>query len=185
MKENINLTPAAEALAPATDAIPTTDAIPAFTLTLMENAYFKAMKKRCYEYKYACVARNMRLNEIRDWNNPEFQRLWAEKQTAMEPYTPGQRAAYNAWCLSIRLRSSELEIEKLPYEKHMSEFVDALRDAGFTEVVVTDDTSWLMSGMHELAKQGCTMMGLCEITRGKNGYGEEETTNVQGIRFAL
>ena len=143
------------------------------------------MKQRLNDLKEASEARTQRLIAIHDCNDPEFKRLKAEEENAKFPYTAGQDAAYYAWDRSIRMKSSELESDELVYKTHLQDFVNTLREAGFTELVVTDTTSFLMDGLHELNKLGCTMKGLCEITRGINYYGEEETVSVRGIRFGL
>ena len=143
------------------------------------------MKQRLNDLKEASEARTQRLIAIHDCNDPEFKRLKAEEENAKFPYTAGQDAAYYAWDRSIRMKSSELEADDLPYKNQMSDFVKTLREAGFTEIVVTDTNSDLISGLYELTRLGCTMKGMCEITRGINYYGEEETVCVRGIRFGL
>ena len=42
-----------------------------------------------------------------------------------------------------------------------------------------------MDPLHNLAEQGCTMEGLCTITRRETRWGEEDPVEVRGIRFSL
>ena len=42
-----------------------------------------------------------------------------------------------------------------------------------------------MENLHQLVAAGCTMQGLCTITRQETRWGDEEPTEVQGIRFTL
>ena len=104
-------------------------------------------------------------------------------------YTMGQRKAYWAWRNSFghgpELVSSEFECDDLPYDEEMQDFIQTLREAGVKTLAVTDGTSGLMCGIHILADLGCTMEGLCKVTRTDICFGEVETKEVQGIRFRL
>ena len=42
-----------------------------------------------------------------------------------------------------------------------------------------------MENLHQFAAAGCTMQGLCTITRQETRWGDEEPTEVMGIRFSL
>ena len=59
----------------------------------------------------------------------------------------------------------------------------ALRDAGIETFVYTNQSTAVMENLHAFAAQGCTMTGLCTITRQETRWGDEEPTEVMGIRF--
>ena len=42
-----------------------------------------------------------------------------------------------------------------------------------------------MEDLHGYAKEGCTMLGLCTITRRESRWGDEDPYEVQGIRFRI
>ena len=42
-----------------------------------------------------------------------------------------------------------------------------------------------MENLHQFAAAGCRMEGLCTITRTETRWGDEEATEVMGIRFTL
>jgi hypothetical protein len=42
-----------------------------------------------------------------------------------------------------------------------------------------------MENLHQFAAAGCTMQGLCTITRQESRWGDEEPYEVMGIRFSL
>ena len=62
---------------------------------------------------------------------------------------------------------------------------DALREAGIKTFVYTNQSTAVMENLHALAAQGCTMLGLCTITRQETRWGDEEPSEIMGIRFQL
>ena len=68
------------------------------------------------------------------------------------------------------------------WEKEVRDFVEALRSAGLETFVYTNQSTAVMENLHAFAAEGCTMMGLCTITRQETRWGEEEPYEVQGIR---
>jgi hypothetical protein len=42
-----------------------------------------------------------------------------------------------------------------------------------------------MEDIHGYIAEGCTMLGICTITRKKESWGETTEETIQGIRFAL
>ena len=51
--------------------------------------------------------------------------------------------------------------------------------------VYTNQSSAVMENLHAFAREGCTMQGLCTITRHEDNWGMEKDTQIQGIRFSL
>lgn len=109
-------------------------------------------------------------------NNTYFQ---AMNQTA----TDGQGKAFRAWLRSVQSESGIFEVEDLPWAKDTHDFVETLRAAGSTEFAVTDRSTDLMELLHRLADEGCTMQGLCKVTRSETRWGGEGTKEYPGILF--
>ena len=83
-------------------------------------------------------------------------RAW--DKTSDFPYTSGAMKALYAWESSIG-------------------------KAGIRTFVVTNSGTSLLENLHAYAAEGCTMIGLCTITR--HDRWSDETTEVQGIRFKV
>ena len=71
------------------------------------------------------------------------------------------------------------------WDKEVADFVNTLRSAGIKTFVYTSKSTAVMENLHAFAAQGCTMAGLCTITRQETRWGEEAPYEVQGIRFIL
>ena len=113
--------------------------------------------------------------------NAYFQNL--EQASSETPLTDGRHRAYIAWVKSLRSQSSIFEVEGLPWDKDTHDFVETLRAAGIVEFAVTDQSTALMRLLHLLAAEGCTMQGLCKVTRSEIRWGGEGTEEYQGILF--
>ena len=116
-----------------------------------------------------------------DQINTYFRAL--EQASSEAPLTDGKHKAYIAWVKSLRSQSSIFEVEDLPWDKDTHDFVETLRAAGITEFAVTDQSTALMRLLHLLAAEGCTMQGLCKVTRSEIRWGGESTEEYQGILF--
>ncbi len=71
------------------------------------------------------------------------------------------------------------------WEKEVGDFIEALRTAGFQTFVYTNQSTAVMENLHQFAALGCRMEGLCTILRHESRWGDEESTEVMGIRFSL
>ena len=106
------------------------------------------------------------------------------EQTSSEtPLADGKHRAYIAWFNSFRNQSSTFEVNDLPWPRDIHEFAETLRAAGITEFAVTDQSTALMRCLHLLADEGCTMQGLCKVTRSETRWGGEGTKEYPGILF--
>ena len=47
----------------------------------------------------------------------------------------------------------------------MSDFVKTMREAGIETIAVTETSTALLENLHKLASQGCTIEGLCKVSR--------------------
>ena len=71
------------------------------------------------------------------------------------------------------------------WDKEVGDFIEALRSAGIETFVYTNQSTAVMENLHSFAAQGCTLEGLCTITRQESRWGDEEPTEVMGIRFSV
>ena len=108
-------------------------------------------------------------------------RAW--DKTSDFPYTSGAMKALYAWAFSIDNGENELEMNEFTWSRENHDFIETLRKAGIKTFVVTNSGTSLMENLHDYAAEGCTMTGLCTITR--HDRWSDETTEVQGIRFKV
>ena len=47
----------------------------------------------------------------------------------------------------------------------MSDFVKTMKEAGVETIAVTETSTALLENLHKFATQGCSIEGLCTITR--------------------
>ena len=152
------------------------------------NTYFEELKRIGHEYEAARVERQARKQQIIDtlgWDSEELKAWYAEDQAAKFPFEQGACKAYRAWANSISRKEAELEMDDFLWEKEVRDFVEALRSAELETFVYTNQSTAVMENLHAFAAEGCTMMGLCTITRQETRWGEEEPYEVHGIRFSL
>ena len=155
---------------------------------LTNNTYFENLKRIGHEYEAARVERQARKQQIIDtlgWDSEELKAWYAEDQAAKFPFEQGACKAYRAWATSISRQEDELEMDDFLWDKEVSDFVETLRSAGIESFVYTNQSTAVMENLHAFAAAGCTMTGLCTITRRENRWGEEEPYEVQGVRFSL
>ena len=128
------------------------------------NAYFEELKRIGHEWEAARIERKARKQQIIDtlgWESDELKAWYEEDAAAKFPFEQGVSKAYRAWATSISRKEDELEMD------------------------YTNQSTAVMENLHQFAAAGCTMEGLCTITRQENRWGDEEPTKVMGIRFSL
>ena len=108
-------------------------------------------------------------------------RAW--DKTSDFPYTSGAMKALYAWAFSIDNGENELEMNEFTWSRENHDFIETLRKAGIKTFVVTNSGTSLLENLHAYAAEGCTMTGLCTVTR--HDRWSDETTEVQGIRFKV
>ena len=153
-----------------------------------ENAFFLEMKRIGHEYEEARAERQARKKRIIDtqgWDSAELKAWYAEDEAAKFPFSSGASKAYRAWAVSVSRQEEEVELDDFLWETEVADFVDTLRKAGFTEFVYTNQSTAVMENLHQLAAQDCRMEGLCTITRHETRWGDEEPTEILGIRFTI
>ena len=152
------------------------------------NAYFEELKRLGHEFEAARVERKNRKQQIIDtygWESDELKAWYEENQAAVFPFPQGACKAYRAWAQSLSRKEDEVEMDDFLWEKEVADFIDALRKAGIETFVYTNQSTAVMENLHQFAAAGCRMQGLCTITRHENRWGDEEPTEVMGIRFSL
>ena len=153
-----------------------------------DNAFFENLKRLGHEYEAARAERQARKQQIIDtlgWDSPELKAWYEEDAAAKFPFEQGACKAYRAWASSISRKEDELEMDDFLLDKEVADFISTLRSAGIGTFVYTNQSTAVMENLHAFAAQGCTMTGLCTITRQESRWGDEEPYEVQGIRFSL
>ena len=152
------------------------------------NTYFEELKRIGHEWETARVERKARKQQIIDtlgWDSDELKAWYEEDAAAKFPFEQGACKAYRAWAQSLSRKEDEVEMDDFLWEKEVADFIDALRKAGIETFVYTNQSTAVMENLHQFAAAGCRMQGLCTITRHENRWGDEEPTEVMGIRFSL
>ena len=152
------------------------------------NATFEEMKRIGREWEEKRAAHQAKKQEIIDtygWDSEELKAWYAEKEAMKFPFPTGAQKAYRAWAQSIARQEDEVEMEDSCWENEWHDFIETLRNAGVETFVTTCKSTGLMEDLHGYAKEGCTMLGLCTITRRESRWGDEEPYEVQGIRFRI
>ena len=153
-----------------------------------DNAYFNEMKRIGCAFEDDRQKRKARKQEIIDtlgWDSEEL-KAWYEEDAAKQfPFSQGASKAYRAWDMSLRRQETELEMDDFLWEREVADFIDTLRKADITSFVYTNQSTAVMENLHQFAAQGCVMDGLCTITRRESRWGDEEPTQVMGIRIRL
>ena len=152
------------------------------------NTYFLNLKRIGHEYEESRVERKARKQQIIDtlvWDSVELKAWYEEAAAAKFPFGQGACKAYRAWAQSLSRKEDELEMDDFLWDKEVADFIEALRVAGIETFVYTNQSTAVMENLHAFAAQGCTMTGLCTITRQESRWGDEEPTEVMGIRFSV
>ena len=152
------------------------------------NTYFENLKKIGHNWEAERASRQARKQQIIDtlgWESDELKAWYEEDAAAKFPFESGVSKAYRAWAQSLSRKEDELEMDDFLWDKEVADFIDALRSAGIETFVYTNQSTAVMENLHAFAAQGCTMTGLCTITRQETRWGDEEPTEVMGIRFSL
>ena len=153
----------------------------------MQNTYFEELKREGEAWEQARAERKERKERIIEesgWDSEELKAWYAEDEAAKFPYTQGAVKAYRAWAESNSRNEDEVEMSDFLWDKEVHDFIDTLRKAGIETFVYTNESTACMENLHGFAAEGCTLMGLCKITRQETRWGDEEPYEVNGIRFS-
>lgn len=152
------------------------------------NTYFEEIRRIGHEWEKRRQERRERKQTIIDtygWESDELKAWYAEDAAATFPISQGVSKAYRAWWTSIERKQDEVEMDDFLWEKDVTDFIDALKAAGIRTFVYTNQSTAVMENLHQFVAAGCTMQGLCTITRTEDRWGEEKPHEVMGIRFTI
>ena len=153
-----------------------------------KNTYFEQMRDTAIAYNEAqAIRENDReaMKEADDWDGVKaFDER--EKKEFPYPFAAGQNKALREYDRSLRNGADAFEVDDLPWDYELADFVDTLRKAGIAAIVVTDESTGLMDGIYGLTKLGCTMNGLKTVTRADDHrFGSKEPECKNGIEFTI
>lgn len=153
---------------------------------MKNNAYFEELNRIARDFDMRHDAHKALKQEIIDtkgWDSDELKAWYAEEEQDFRyPISSGACKAFRAWRYSD---GDEVIFEDSCWEREFHDFIDTLRKAGIKTFVTTNQSTGLMEDLHGFATEGCTMEGLCTITKKSNRWGEETEEQILGIRFIL
>ena len=152
---------------------------------MKNNTYFEELERIGSEWTKTHEAHKKLKEQIieeKGWDSEELKAWYAEEEQMSFPYSQGACKAYRAWKYST---TDEILFDDFVWEKDAHDFIDTFRKAGIETFVVTNQSTALMENLHWFAAEGCTMLGLCTITKKENRWGEEKEEQIMGIRFRL
>ena len=152
---------------------------------MKNNAYFEELERIGAEWTKKHEAHKAQKQEIIDtlgWDSEELKAWYAEEEQMQFPYSQGACKAYRAWRYT---EGEELLFDDFVWEKEAADFIGTLRKAGIGTFVITNTSTALMENLHWFAAQGCTMEGLCTVTKKENRFGAEKEEQIMGIRFKV
>ena len=155
---------------------------------MMKNTYFEELAQigKAYDEKRrAHEARKQQIIDTYGWDSEEMKNWYAEKEAMTYPISEGACKAYRAFRMSDEKNSSEFELEDFLWEREVPDFIEALKKAGITTFAYTNQSTAVMENLHAFVKAGCTMTGLCTVTRQERRWGDDEITEHIGVRFSL
>lgn len=151
-----------------------------------ENAYFAELDRiaRDFEQRHEAHKKlKQQIIDTRGWDSEELKAWYAEEENNFQyPISQGACKAYRAWRYS---ETDEVIMDDFTWDRERHDFIDSLRKAGIETLVVTNQSTGLMEDLHGYAAEGCTMLGLCTITKKSRRFGEETEEQIMGIRFKL
>lgn len=155
---------------------------------MTENRFFEGMKATAIAYNEAQAIRKEQRDamiEADDWDGVKAFDEREEKEFPC-PFASGENKALVQYDGSLQNGADAFEVEDLPWDCELAGFVTTLRKAGIDRITVTDQSTGLMNGIHELNALGCKMIGLKTVTRA-NGrrFGSKEPERKNGIEFAI
>lgn len=153
----------------------------------MKNEFFEKMDavgKAYEEARRVAKAHKEEIIETFGWDSDELKAWYKAEEADKEamPYGAGAWKAFRAWYYN---REGEFQLDDFLWQNEVQEFVETLKKAGIKSFVYTNTSTALMENMHGFVEAGCTMDGLCKIKRVEDRWGQDETVEIQGIRFLV
>lgn len=156
--------------------------------TMKENTYFENLAKTCEAYEAAKEERMKERTAMMKADDWDAVRAFDEREDREypKPYTRGQSYAFRAYRENLYNNSEGFfEVRDLPLEQDTPDFLDTLRKAGITVILVTDESTALMEALFILTDLGCRMAGLKTYTRIERRWGADEELEIRGIEMEI
>lgn len=153
-----------------------------------KNSYFEEMRNTAIAYNEARSIREKDREAMiaaGDWDGVKtFDKR--EKEEFPYPFTSGENKALTEYDKSLQNDADAFEVEDLPWDYELADFVKTLRAAKVDNIVVTDQSTALMDGIYGLSGLGCRMGTLRTVTRANDHrFGSKEPERKNGIEFQL
>ena len=112
--------------------------------------------------------------------------FYAMGKKAPQEVSDGAWYAYRAWRNTRDNKTEPFEAAEIPWGSNVkqdaADFVAALREAGVTEIAVTDTSTSLLEGIHALVGAGAELVGTVMVKRHTDYDRSEER---HGLRFKI
>ena len=152
---------------------------------MKNNTYFEELERIGAEWSEKHEAHKAKKQAIIDtfgWDSEELKAWYKEEEEMQFPYSQGTVKAYRAWKYST---GDEVIMDEFTWERERHDFIDTFRKAGIETFVTINQSTGLMEDIHGYIAEGCTMLGVCTITKKSNRYGQEMEVIIPGIRFQV
>lgn len=153
-----------------------------------KNSYFEEMRNTAIAYNKAQAIREKERDAMIAADNWDGVKAFdkREKEEFPSPFTAGQNKALVLYDRSLRNGADAFEVEDLPWDYELADFVKTLRAAKVDNIVVTDQSTALMDGIYGLSGLGCRMGTLRTVTRANDHrFGSREPEKKNGIEFKI
>ena len=152
------------------------------------NEHFEKLMKTAEAYEAKKTAHEEKKQEIIDtcgWDSEELKAWYEEKSEMTYPIPQGACKAYRAWKQTAEKEEDEVEMSDFLWDREVSDFLDALRQAGIESFIYTNQSTAVMENIHAFEAEGCRLEGLTTITRTERRFGDDREEQIPGIRFSL
>ena len=153
-----------------------------------ENEYFENMLKIGEAYdiiQKAHEEKKIRILEEYGWDSEELKAWYEEKEKMTYPVPQGACKAYRAWKQTVEKEEDEVAMDDFLWDREVADFIDALRQAGMTSFIYTNQSTAMMENLHAFEAEGCKMEGLTKIKRNAYRFGADREELIPGVRFSL
>lgn len=102
------------------------------------------------------------------------------------PFTDGEYRALRMYERNLDRGADRFEVDDVPWECDLPDFIALLRKAGIDEICLTEESTALLRTVIKLEELGCTYSHSATVIREKDvWYGSKEPRKVAGISFIL
>lgn len=153
---------------------------------IRKNEHMDALFDRIDAYEREYRKYEMTKEEMRNDLGSDFWAWVKDNKPPKYPLTRGQNKALHLWANAENDNpDEELVWDDSVWEDEVEDFVETLRKAGVRRIVITNSSTLLMENMHWLKREGCQLVGLCEVETGHKHWKTGEPEVKIGVRFAI